>query len=268
MIRYFAEISYRGTAFHGYQIQPNALSVQQAVEEALSLACRTTVADTVGSGRTDTGVHALQQYIHFEVPDWLGVEEDLDRLRLRLNGLLKPHIVIHRIFPVPEEAHARFSATARRYHYLIARTPLPHADGLAMVYYPNVKLPLLQTAAHMLLEHQDFQCFSRSRTDVKHYNCQITKAEWAMTEPWLVFEIEADRFLRGMVRAIVGTLLDVGAGKISLGDLREILNGKDRRLAGQAAPPQGLYLSGVSYPAHLVTPAAIDPIRRLFPMAV
>jgi tRNA pseudouridine38-40 synthase len=263
MIRFFAEISYRGLDFNGFQIQTNGKSVQETLSDALCKVLREDNVVATGSGRTDTGVHALQQFVHFESESLLPEQQVLDALSHRLNGLLRGSIVVHKVFAVADDSHARFSARSRRYHYLITKKPIAHAKGLAAYYGSNLKLDLMNVAAQILLEHEDFQCFSRVKTAVNHFRCHLTTAHWTEKGNFLIFEIEADRFLRGMVRAIVGTLLDIGSGKTTLRDLKTILDSKDRKLAGSAAPPYGLYLSAVRYPEGIVPDNLEDPRHRL-----
>ncbi|MDG1821891.1 MAG: tRNA pseudouridine(38-40) synthase TruA [Flavobacteriaceae bacterium] len=243
-MRFFLELSYNGTSFHGWQRQPNALSVQELVEEALTklLKVNTTV---MGAGRTDTGVHAAQMYAHFDVAE---MAIDTDTLLFRMNRFLPNSIAIHAIHPVSDKAHARFDATSRSYEYHIVQRKNPfHADS-AYCFMAPIALDAMNTAAALLLSHTNFKCFSRSRTDVKTYDCDVTIAQWESANDSLTFHITANRFLRNMVRAIVGTLLDVGTGKISLDEFQQILNSNDRTKAGSSAPAQGLFLTEVRYP--------------------
>lgn len=201
-MRYFLEISYRGTDFHGWQIQNNAHTVQQSLNEALSKILRIPKIETVGSGRTDTGVHALQQYAHIDLKgDQLPISPA--EISYRISGMLQGSVAIHRIIPVADDAHARFDGIARRYHYLIARQPMPHAKGLAAQYTQRLKLDVMQMACAILCEHEDFECFSRVKTSVSHFRCKIVHARWKEVGPYLVFEIMANRFLREIGRAHV-----------------------------------------------------------------
>ena len=242
-MRYFIELAYNGTSYHGWQMQPNAVSVQEVLEKTLSTLVREEI-KVVGAGRTDAGVHARQLFAHFDVAEAIEVEKTV----YKLNSFLPKDISIQGIRNVADEAHARFHATSREYEYLITLRKDPFQQDLA--YQINLKpdVALMNKAAEILLLYSDFQCFSRSNTDVKTYLCRVTKAVWEMEGFTLKFTITADRFLRNMVRAIVGTLLDVGFGKITLDQVHEIIKSKDRSNAGASAPAHGLYLTKVCYP--------------------
>jgi tRNA pseudouridine38-40 synthase len=242
-VRYFIEIAYYGASYCGWQRQPNALSVQQVLEEAMTIFLRTSIT-VVGAGRTDAGVHAKQLFAHF---DFLGIQ-DISEARYRINALLPEDISVTNIHPVVEDAHARFHASERAYAYHIVLSKNPFTIGLAHQIHKRPNVVLMNEAANLLLGHQDFQCFSRSNTDVKTYYCDVKKAVWVLQGNSLFFTIAADRFLRNMVRAVVGTLLDVGFEKKSLEDFKQILASKDRSNAGASAPAQGLYLTKVAYP--------------------
>lgn len=243
-MRYFLELSFNGTAYHGWQRQPNALSVQQVLEEAISalLGAETTI---VGAGRTDTGVHAKQFFVHFDAA--IAVN-DADDLLFRLNRFLPKDIAIRAIHPMVANAHARFDATARSYAYHIVQQKEPFNSDFT--YYLNTPLSIdkMNAAATLLINHTNFKCFSRSKTDVKTYDCDVTEAFWVQQNHALVFHITANRFLRNMVRAIVGTLLDVGTGKQDLSNFQSILDSQDRTKAGSSAPANGLFLTNVQYP--------------------
>lgn len=236
-------LAYDGSPYHGWQTQPNAHTVQQEIEEALAQILRRPC-PIMGSGRTDTGVHALEQVAHFDVEE--AIEEAL--LRKKLNGILPPAIAIHSIQEVQAEAHARFDAVDRSYCYQVRLRKDPFAPGRAWTLYQNPDLEKMNEAALFLLKQEDFQCFSKVHTDVRHFRCSLYEAYWEQEGDALRFHIRANRFLRGMVRAIVGTLVALGQGKVSLGQFQEILASGDRRMAGAAAPPYGLYLSSVRYP--------------------
>lgn len=242
-MRYFIEIAYNGANYSGWQRQPDALSVQEVLEKALSLLLRTDVS-VMGAGRTDAGVHAKQLFAHFDVPEI----EDRESLVFRLNAFLPKDIAVKSIHQVRENAHARFDATARRYEYIITLGKDPFSQGLAHQLHLEPAVGAMNQAARALLEYNDFQCFSRSRTDVKTYHCKIEMAQWQRQGQTLVFTIQADRFLRNMVRAVVGTLLDIGFGKTTLNEFHAILKSKDRGRAGASAPAHGLYLVAVTYP--------------------
>ena len=240
--RYFIELSYDGKNYHGWQKQTNAISVQEELEKALSILFRQPIS-IMGSGRTDAGVHALQQFAHFDYE----LELTREYFIKRINGLLPPDIAVFDIFPVNKKAHARFDATFRRYEYHITFRKDPFIMGKAWHCYYDLDLEAMASAASLLLGRQDFECFSRRKTNVKTFECEINNAYWEQTSNGLVFHIQANRFLRGMVRAIVGTLVKVGRGQLDSAGVAEIIANKDRNLAGTSAPPQGLFLSKVNY---------------------
>ena len=242
-MRYFIELSYNGKAYHGWQNQPNAITVQQVLEEALSVLLNTKI-DVVGAGRTDSGVHASQMFAHFDVEN----ELDISSLNYKLNSFLPNDIAVHDIYKVKEEVHARFDATSRTYHYKISTKK----NVFNYDYAYQLKLPLnvekMDEACKILFHYKDFQCFSKSNTDVKTYNCNIMEAKWIKDHNELIFIITADRFLRNMVRAIVGTMINIGLGKIEVKDLITIIESKDRSEAGYSVPAHGLYLMQIVYP--------------------
>lgn len=242
-MRYFIELSYNGKAYHGWQNQPNEISVQQVLEEALSVLLQEKI-EVVGAGRTDTGVHASQMFAHFDVE----LEIDISNLVYKLNAFLPSDIAVHDIFKVKDDAHARFAAISRTYHYKISNTKNVFTNDFAY----RLQLPLdtvkMNEACKILLQYKDFQCFSKSNTDVKTYHCNIKKAEWVEEHNELTFIITADRFLRNMVRAIVGTMINIGLGKIQVKDLIAIIESKNRSEAGYSVPAHGLYLKHIVYP--------------------
>lgn len=242
-MRYFLEIAYNGKNYFGWQRQPEQISVQQVLEESLSTLLRKEIKIT-GAGRTDAGVHAKQLFAHFDFDEIQNINE----LVFRMNSFLPKDISIKNIFLMSEDAHARFDATEREYEYVISLQKDPFLLDFAFQVKKTPNVNLMNEAADLLLHHRDFQCFSRSKTDVKTYNCTIVKANWETRNNTLIFTIVADRFLRNMVRAIVGTLLDVGYGKTSLQDFKTILKSKSREDAGASAPAKGLYLTKVVYP--------------------
>ena len=242
-MRYFFEIAYNGKNYHGWQSQLNAIGIQQRVEEVMTQLFREKITIT-GSGRTDTGVHCKQQFFHSDIEK----DFDVDKTIIRLNSFLPKDIAIHSIQKVRPEASARYDAFERTYEYHITRIKDPLREGLAFYYFKSIDLPTLRQAAALLTGKQDFECFSKVKTDVNHFICDIKLAEWNQKGDLLVFTVTANRFLRGMVRAIVGTLLDTGTGKISLEDFKHILRSKDRKKAGMNAPPEGLFLMSVKYP--------------------
>jgi tRNA pseudouridine38-40 synthase len=243
-MRFFFEISYLGTDFNGWQTQPNGAGVQEVVEQALSKLCKTPVAIT-GSGRTDTGVHCRSQYFHADL-NW---PSDLSDLLHRLNSFLPRSISIKSIKPVKPNANARFDAKSRTYHYIITRKKDPLLHGRALYFFKPLDVAAMQLAAKQLIGTHDFESFSKVKTDVNNFNCIVREARWEEADDLLIFSITANRFLRGMVRAIVGTLLDVGTGKISTADFKAIISGRDRKRAGMNVAPEGLYLMSVTYPA-------------------
>lgn len=245
-MRYFIEIAYNGKNYFGWQRQPEQISVQQILEETLSTLLRSEI-KIIGAGRTDTGVHAKQLFAHFDFDEF----GDKNEFLFRINSFLPKDISIKNIFQVKDDAHARFDAVEREYEYIISLEKDPFLQDFAyqINYKPNVDL--MNEAAKMLLSHKDFQCFSRSKTDVKTYNCTIVKAFWEAKNNRLIFTIAADRFLRNMVRAIVGTLMDVSFGKVSLEEFQKILESKSREEAGASAPAHGLYLTKVVYPKEI-----------------
>ena len=243
IMRYFIYLSYDGTNYHGWQEQPNATSVQQTLNEALSTILRQTI-ETTGAGRTDTGVNAKMMVAHFDVDQQLEQNQLVDKL----NRLLPPDIAIQSIKQVPDDAHARFDAKQRTYHYDIVLHKDPFRQHFATRVYTQLDFKKMNEAAQMLLGTQDFTSFSKTGTDTKTNICTITHACWTEIEPdYWRFEISADRFLRNMVRAIVGTLIQVGKGKINPNDLRNIIERKDRCAAGESVPAKGLSLADIQY---------------------
>jgi len=245
--RYFLQLSYKGTHYHGWQIQPNAVSVQEVMEKALSTILREEIA-VVGAGRTDTGVHASYFVLHFDSKNRAIAEGDLV---FKLNRFLPPDVAVFSIKKAPGDFHARFSAISRTYHYYISTQKNPFQTETSYQYTVPLDVPKMNEAAKLLFEYTDFTSFSRLHTDVKTNYCKIYKAEWSREEDQLVFTICADRFLRNMVRAVVGTLLEVGRGKLSVEGFREIIEKKDRGAAGASAPALGLFLSRIGYPKEM-----------------
>lgn len=242
-LRYFIEFSYKGTAYHGWQKQPNAKSVQEVLEKGLSTLCRIPI-EVVGAGRTDSGVHASQMFAHFDANELL----DSGELVFRLNSFLPEDIAVKGIRKVAGEAHARFDAIARTYAYWIVQEKNPFYTDSAHCILRPLDLAAMNEAAAILMEYQDFKCFSRSNTDVKTFLCEVREAFWKSDGEKLIFTISADRFLRNMVRAIVGTLLDVGMSKRKPEEIRGVIESRDRGKAGASVPAKGLYLTKVGYP--------------------
>ncbi len=242
--RYFIELSYDGTNYHGWQIQKNAVSVQEVLNEKLSVILRQPI-ETTGCGRTDTGVHAREFFAHF---DWKGRPMDKkDNIVRSLNSTLPKDIAVKRLFPVAEKAHARFDATLRTYEYHIHFNKDPFKHGYSWELRDRPDIGLMNTAAKIIMEYTNFSCFSKSNTQVKTNICKISAAGWAVKDDGIVFKISADRFLRNMVRAIVGTLIMVGKKEIDPEEVREIIESKNRSNAGTSVPACGLYLTEVKY---------------------
>lgn len=242
-MRYFLKLSYNGAPFHGWQVQPNAVSVQSTIEEALSTVLRENIG-IVGAGRTDTGVNARQMYAHFdydkEIPDF-------GKLINSLNRLVGKDIAIYDIIKVADDAHARFDATARTYKYFVTHQKSPFLYPLSWYCPQSLDYEKMNEACEVLKRHIDFTSFSKLHTDVKTNNCRIDYAHWQKEGEMMVFTITADRFLRNMVRAVVGTLVEVGRGKISVDEFEQIILKKDRCSAGTSMPPQALFLWKVNY---------------------
>ena len=251
-MRYFIEFAYKGTKYHGWQMQPNAISVQEILTAALALILNTPI-NLVGAGRTDTGVHAKQMFAHFDFE----TEIDSPQLVHKLNSFLPKDIVVYAVFPVHNEAHARFDATKRTYEYHINTFKDAFLQEQSWYYHQELDVDLMNEAAKILLKHTDFQCFSKVNTDVNTFDCEIFEAYWTQGNAelgtvkqennHLVFTISANRFLRNMVRAIVGTLVYVGLRKITLEEFNAIILSKDRDKAGFSVPAHGLYLTKIDY---------------------
>lgn len=242
-MRYFIEFSYNGKAYHGWQNQPNAISVQQVLEHALSKLLRDKIT-VMGAGRTDAGVHASQMFAHFEINE----EFEIDSILFKLNCFLPKDIAIHDIFKAHDKAHARFNALSRTYQYRIATKKNVFTTDFAYHIFFPLNMELMNESCKILFDYNDFQCFSKSNTDVKTYHCHIKEAYWESVGDELVFTITADRFLRNMVRAIVGTMVEIGQGKLQVERLHDIIKSKDRSEAGYSVPANGLYLTKIVYP--------------------
>ncbi|MEM6686299.1 MAG: tRNA pseudouridine(38-40) synthase TruA [Bacteroidota bacterium] len=247
-MRYFIELSYNGKNYHGWQNQPNAISVQEVIEKALSTLLRSEIS-IVGAGRTDSGVHAKQMFAHFDT----ALVFDASELTFKLNSFLPKDIAIHTIHSVHADAHARFDATGRTYEYWIVSQKNPFHNQSAHTVFKSLNVSLMNRAAEELYKYEDFKSFSKTHTDVKTYICSIEKAIWEQKNELLVFTIRADRFLRNMVRAIVGTLIDVGLEKISITQFKQIIESRDRNKAGTSVPGKALYLTSVTYPKETFT---------------
>lgn len=242
-MRYFLELAYFGKGYHGWQNQPNAISVQEEIEKALSVVFQHKTG-IVGAGRTDAGVHAKQIFAHFDTEKELEKEAFL----FKVNSLLPGDIALKDIFKVRADTHARFDALSRSYEYHIVQQKDPFLEDRSCFVKNKLDVEQMNKAAKILKDYTNFKCFSKSKTDVKTYNCKITEAIWKKENEVLVFHITADRFLRNMVRAIVGTLLEIGLGKQPIDKMHEIIKSKDRGRAGTSVPAKALYLTRVAYP--------------------
>lgn len=241
-MRYFLDISYKGTHYHGWQVQPNMPTLQAEIEQALSLLLgeKTSI---IGSGRTDAGVHAVQQIAHFESSQVF----DLATLTYKLNAFLSKDIVVNKLFRVKDGVHARFDALRRTYHYHIHQGKNPFNQELSYYFRPSLDIDSIKQGCEIIKDWRNFECFSKVHTEVKHFYCEIYEAYWSQKGTEHLFMITANRFLRGMVRTIVGTFLDVGTGRASLKELKELLRRGDRTRAGKAAPACGLFLQKIEY---------------------
>lgn len=242
-MRYFIKLAYNGTNYHGWQSQPNASSVQETLNKAVSVVLNTKV-NLTGAGRTDTGVHAKEMYAHFDFEPLF----EIQNLIHKLNSYLPKDIVVYDIISVPDQAHARFDATKRTYEYHINTFKNAFSQNESWYFHQELDLDLMNEASKILFNHIDFQCFSKVNTDVNTFDCTIFEAYWTRdTANKLIFTISANRFLRNMVRAIVGTLINVGLHKITINDFNEIIKNKNRKKAGFSVPAHGLYLTKIEY---------------------
>jgi tRNA pseudouridine38-40 synthase len=246
--RYFIFISYRGTSYHGWQIQPNSVTVQKILDEALSVVLNEKIS-TIGAGRTDAGVHAIFFCAHFDCssPELLTISN----LVFRLNQFLPADISVNSIKKVVPDANARYSAISRTYKYYISRTKDPFSDNSSWYLHGKIDITAMNEACRMLFLHSDFTSFSRLHSGAKSNICKIYNAGWEESDNRLVFTIKADRFLRNMVRAIVGTSIEIGFGKMDLKEFEDIILAKDRCSAGKSAPAKGLFLVDIEYPVEI-----------------
>ena len=249
-MRYFIRFAYDGTAFHGSQRQPNGVTVQETMEQALAMIFREPIPLTF-AGRTDAGVHAREMYAHFDISEE-AMRREAERLVFRLNGILPDSIAIFDIYPVTDDAHARFSAVRRTYEYHIVDHKDPFLCQQATRVRPGLDFDAMNEAAQLLIGKQDFASFCRTNTDVKTTICDLTHAEWKkLGNGHAVFTIAADRFLRNMVRAVVGTLFEVGRSKMTKEQFAEVITQHNRCAAGDSAPAEGLFLVQIDYPQEL-----------------
>ncbi len=244
--RYFIEIMFDGTAYHGWQVQPNSSTVQEQINQAISTVLGEDI-NVVGAGRTDTGVHAKQMFAHFDS----SISFDGKDLIYKLNSFLKNDISVLRVFEVDDSAHSRFDAVLRKYEYLIHANKNPFLINKSWCFHRNLDVDLMNEASKLLLNYTDFTSFSKLHTQTKTNNCSVKMAVWEKVNDNLVFSIEADRFLRNMVRAIVGTLVAVGEKKISIKEFVKIIESKNRSKAGASVPAHGLYLLSIKYPKNI-----------------
>lgn len=243
MPRYFIEVAYKGTNYSGFQIQQNANSIQSEVNRALKTFFRKDF-ELTGSSRTDAGVHALQNYFHFDISKQLSFENDF---QYNLNSLLPGDIVIKNIFPVKDNAHCRFDAVSREYKYFVYQKKDPFLQDIGYYFPYKLDVEKLNMAAQQILKYEEFNSFSKKNTQVKHFLCKVDKSEWVIEESKIVYIVIANRFLRGMVKGLVGTMLKVGTNKISLNDFLNIIENKNPAKADFSAAPRGLFLIAVNF---------------------
>lgn len=241
------DLSYDGTNYHGWQNQPDAISVQSCIEKALSILIKAKT-PIYGAGRTDSGVHAVKMCAHFDVLELT----NSSKLLHDLNSFLPKDISVNKIYKVNLDSHARFDALAREYEYKISLIKNVFNNNRSYYIKNNLDIKLMNEACRIMLNHTNFKCFSKSKTDVKTYNCDLKYAKWNLNDNELIFTIKANRFLRNMVRAIVGTLIHVGLKKISLQDFEKVIISQDRTKAGPSAPAHALYLTNIFYPKELI----------------
>lgn len=244
MHRYFVQLAYKGTNYHGWQIQPNAITVQEVLNESFQTFFRNPSINLVGCGRTDTGVHASDFYAHFETEEQIPLENAV----FRLNNMLPKDIVLFNLFEVKPDQHTRFDATSRTYQYHIHLKKNPFILETSHYMFQKLNVEAMNEACKVLFNHEDFTSFSKLHTDTKTNNCTIMLAKWEESDHGLVFTVKANRFLRNMVRAIVGTMLEVGLGKITVAQFNEVILKKDRGAAGASVPGKGLFLTKIEYP--------------------
>lgn len=247
MPRYFIEVSYKGTNYSGFQIQQNANSIQAEVEKAFKIFFKKEF-ELTGSSRTDAGVHAFQNFFHFDVDEQLNFQNDF---QYNLNSIIPKDIVIKKIFPVNDSAHCRFDAVSREYKYFIYQDKDPFLQDTAFYYPYKLDLGKLNQAAQQIITCEDFTSFSKRNTQVKNFICQILKSEWYVEEDKIIYNVTANRFLRGMVKGLVGTMLRIGTNKISLNEFSKIIEKKDCNKADFSPPSHGLFLNVVNYTSQI-----------------
>ena len=246
-MRYFIEISYNGSKFHGWQIQPNAITVQETIEQAFFILLKKQIKLTA-AGRTDTGVHAKQMYAHFDLEE----EDLLFGLKIKLNSYLGKDILVKNLYKMNKDAHARFDAIEREYKYFITQEKDVHQQESKYFFSRKLDFKLIQSAVKIIKKNKNFKSFCRTRTDVTNFECEIFDFRFEVIEHEIIFTIKANRFLRNMVRSIIGTILDIGLKKTSLKDLNNIIKKSNRIYAGPSAPAHGLFLTGIKYPENYI----------------
>tara|TARA_S200000501_G_scaffold349660_1_gene365959 strand:- start:1573 stop:2331 length:759 start_codon:yes stop_codon:yes gene_type:complete len=247
-LRYFIEISYNGANFHGWQIQPNAVSVQETIEKAFFILLKKQIKLTA-AGRTDTGVHATQMYAHFDLEE----QGLLFGLKIKLNSYLGKDILVKNLYKMNKDAHARFDAIEREYKYFITQEKDVHNQESKYFFSRKLDFKLIQSATQIIKKNKNFKSFCRTRTDVTNFECEIFDFRFEVIEYEIIFTIKANRFLRNMVRSLIGTILDIGLKKTTLNDLKNIIKKSNRVYAGPSAPAHGLFLTGIKYPEKYIT---------------
>jgi tRNA pseudouridine38-40 synthase len=250
MPRYFIELTYKGTAYSGFQSQHNANTVQSEIEKAINILAPEGGIELTGSSRTDAGVHALQNYFHFDternVEEWRDIK-DTKHFLYKMNAILPGDIVVKKLQRVKDEAHCRFDAVSRKYSYYIVQHKDPFLRDRAFYFPYRLEMEKMKAAAAVLMEYEDFTSFSKRNTQVKSFLCRISTSEWNREGECLVYQVKANRFLRGMVRALTATMLQVGRGKMTVEEFRKVIELKDCTKASFAVPAQGLFLQEVEY---------------------
>lgn len=245
MFRYFIQLSYLGTNYHGWQVQPHSISIQQKINESLNILLRKNDIHVIGCGRTDTGVHAAEYFAHFDVNDKI---ENLDKLIYKLNRILPFDIAIQNIFSVSEDRHARFSPVKRTYKYYISLEKTPFNHHTSLFYNHQLNIELLNKASAIVLDYVDFESFCKAHSDANNFFCTVSESYWEEIDGQIIYTVTANRFLRNMVRALVGTQLDVGRGYITIEDFKNIIESKKRTKAGKSIAAKGLFLHKIEYP--------------------
>ncbi|MFO8234382.1 MAG: tRNA pseudouridine(38-40) synthase TruA [Bacteroidales bacterium] len=248
MKRYFIRLAFKGTIYHGWQIQDNDITVQEVLNKSFSTLLRENI-NVVGAGRTDTGVHASCFYAHFDSENMQF--ENKDHFLFKINNFLPKDIAIYNISPVTEKAHSRYSAESRTYKYFINKIKNPFKTDFSYHLFYKLDVEIMNKACNLLYEYSDFTSFSKKNTQVKTNLCEIYHASWQENDEEIIFTIQANRFLRNMVRAIVGTMIDIGRGNTDIEEFRKIIESRNRCKAGYSVPPNGLFLTGISYPSSI-----------------